>query len=96
MAQQDLQVQIHHSFWYGSAMPFMLGPLDGYAIFPIILFLFHIQVWTAGVLVAFLILLIFLGRSGYTLPILFKIIKTTIGGRTVSRIPKMGHHRIWR
>lgn len=96
MAQKDLQVDTRHSFWYGTAMPFMLGPLDGYAVFPIILFLFHMRVWTAGVLVAFLIMLVFLGRAGYSLPILVKIVKTTIGGRSISRIPKMGHHRIWR
>lgn len=96
MAQKDLKVDTRHSFWYGTAMPFMLGPLDGYAVFPIILFLFHMRVWTAGVLAAFLILLVFLGRAGYSLPILVKIVKTTIGGRSISRIPKIGHHRIWR
>lgn len=77
-------------------MPFMLGPLDGYAVFPIVLFLFHIRTWTASILVGFLILLIFLNRAGYNLPILVKIVKTSIGGRTISRIPKIGHHRIWR
>lgn len=96
MSGKDLQASTHHSFWYGSAMPFMLGPIDGYAVFPIVLFLFHIRVWTAAVLVGFLILLIFLNRAGYNLPILVKIVKTSIGGRTVSRIPKLGHHRIWR
>ena len=96
MSKKALTIENRRSDWWATALPFMLGPLDGYSIFPVLIFLFHIRLWTAAVLVVFLVLLVFMNRRGYNLALLARIVVTGIGGRTVSRMPKMGNHRIWR
>lgn len=93
---KKVSIQTRISYWAHSARHFMLGPFDGYAVFPLTIFMLHIKLWTFVVLVVALTLSIFLSRAGYNLPVLLRILRVSIGGRQVKRVPGLGLRKIWR
>lgn len=96
MASTSLKIETRQGFWAYTARPFMLGPIDGYAVFPVLLFLLHIRIWSLVVLLTYLVVSMFLDRHGYNLPVLIRLLRVRIGGRYVSRRAKIGHHLIWK
>lgn len=88
-------IEIRPAYWAATAYNFRLGPLDGYALYPIAIFLVHIRWWTFWTLVAVLILNAILNHMGFTLPVLFRYLKTVVGGRVCRRRPGIGRLTIW-
>ena len=82
--------------WRDTARPFMFGPVDGMAAYPLVLFLFHIRFWTLAVALSMVVFIIVIGRFGYTPPVAFLAFRAWIGGRRVSRVHRLGYRRIWR
>lgn len=93
---RKLSIPVHIGYWAASARPFMLGPLDGYSVFPVLLFLLHIRYWTLALLCVVLVIAFIMNRLGYPLNVLLRSAITRIGGRRVRRMPGLGHRKIWR
>lgn len=92
----NLSIPIRPSYWSHSARQFMLGPLDGYSMYPIGIFLVHIRYWTLGMLFIVLTANFWLSRNGFNIPVVGKMMKTFLGGRVVRRRPHLGNRAIFR
>jgi intracellular multiplication protein IcmT len=85
-----MDIESRPAYWAATARPFMLGPLDGTAVFPILLFMLHIRTWTLVVLSLFLVFLAVVRHYGVTLPVMARYALTAVGGRRVRRLPGCG------
>lgn len=92
----NLSIQIRQSNWSNSARQFMIGPLDGYSLYPIGVFAVHIRYWTLAMLIMVLFANYWLSRNGFNIPVVAKMIKTFFSGRVVRRRPHFGNKIIFR
>lgn len=92
----NLTIETRQSYWANSARQFMIGPLDGYALYPIGVFMVHIRYWTLGMLCVVLTLNLWLSRNGFNIPVVARMMRTFLAGRTVRRRPHLGNKIIFR
>ena len=67
--------------WRDSARSSRLGPLNSSSLFPLILFFFHIQIWTFILALLFVIFLSVLSRYGFSITNFGRLIRSKLAGR---------------
>ncbi len=73
--------------WRDSARPIKFFIWDGKAAFPLLLFLFHMQVWTLCVAIVGMVFFTILNRYGFTPRVFFRWLRSTIAGPRKLAIP---------
>lgn len=66
--------------WSNLGKPVMFGPVDGRAVFFILIALYHWALWTFALAVAGILFLFWLQRLGYSIPNLLRRIGVLIMG----------------
>lgn len=66
--------------WRNMGVPVRLGPLDGRAIFFILLALYHIRLWTIALCIVGMIVLFLIERRGYSIPNLIRRAQVLMAG----------------
>lgn len=89
-----ISIPTYRSVWRDTARPFMLGPIDGRAVFPIVIFALHIRWWTFILAVSVIAVILIIGRFGYTPRIALLALRSPF--TKVGRVYRLGHKRIWR
>jgi intracellular multiplication protein IcmT len=73
--------------WRDSARPARFFVIDYRGAFPILLFLFHIRLWTLGLTVVSLVFFYAIERYGVTVPIFLRWIRNFLAGPRKYAIP---------
>ncbi len=79
----DYSVDAH---WRDSARPARFFIIDYRCVFPIVLFLMHIQYWTFFLAIAATLFFGIIERYGFTVPVFLRYVRTVLGGKR-----KMAH-----
>lgn len=66
--------------WRDSARTPQLFIIDAYAIFPMILFLLHIRLWTLYVTLLTTIFFVIVRKFGFTVPVFLRFLRAWIAG----------------
>jgi intracellular multiplication protein IcmT len=69
-----------NTHWRDSARPVMFFNLDGRAVFPVLIFLMHMRLWTLGVAIFFMLFFALLNRYGFTPMVFFRWFRNIIAG----------------
>lgn len=76
-----MAVSIAHASWRDSARYPKFFFLDSRAVFPIFIFLVHIQVWTFAVAITAMVFFSLLMRFGFTLSSFMRFFRAFIAGK---------------
>ena len=68
------------STWRDSGRAARLGPFDAIAAFPLLVFIFHIKIWTLVFSIATMMFLTALGQYGFTIPVFLRWCRATLAG----------------
>ncbi|MBU0456269.1 MAG: IcmT/TraK family protein [Pseudomonadota bacterium] len=69
-----------NAYWRDSARRPQFFFIDGWAVFPMVLFLLHIRLWTFAVAIAATAFFSFLSRYGFTVPVFLRLTRGFITG----------------
>lgn len=89
------KTRTYENYWRGTARNFMFGPINGYAAFPIALFLFSVNWPSFFLLIVFLFSSIVIERYGYSVPVAILTVRSFLAGRKVPRVRMAGKKRLW-
>ena len=67
--------------WRDTARPAKLGPLNASAIFPIVLFLLHIKIWTFIVSIIFIAFLVIIDYYGFSVSRFGRYLRCSMAGK---------------
>jgi intracellular multiplication protein IcmT len=73
--------------WRDSARTAKFFIVDARAAFPLFVFLMHIRFWTAELVIVSLVFFGILERYGFTIPVFFRWVRTTLAGPQKMSIP---------
>lgn len=73
--------------WRDSARPARFFIIDYRGVFPIVLFLLHIQFWTFYIAIAGIIFFAILERYGFTVPVFLRFVRSFLAGRQKTASP---------
>lgn len=71
----------HNAHWRDSARPSKLFMFNSTATFPLLLFLFHIRMWTFIVAIMVMLFLTAIERYGFTITVFFRWLRTFVAGK---------------
>lgn len=78
-------IEIFEGFWRDSARSLRLFIFSAYVAIPLLLFLLHITMWTFGLLVATIILMVVIERFGFTVPVAVLAARAWCAGSLIKR-----------
>lgn len=67
--------------WRDSAHRPKFFMFDAYATFPLLLFLFHIEIWTFALSIAIMVFFLILNHFGFTMPVFLRWVRSVFAGR---------------
>ncbi len=76
-----------NAHWRDTARPARFGPIDAKAVFPFLLFLLHMRLWTFCVAVVCIMFFGILERWGFTMPVFLRWLRASIAGPRRMAIP---------
>lgn len=66
--------------WRDSARSARFFMVDARAAFPIFIFLMHIRIWTAAIVVVSAVFFAFIEHYGFTVPVFFRSVRSFLAG----------------
>lgn len=78
-------VEIKDAFWRESARSPRFSIFSAYIAVPLVVFLFHIRIWTLVLLVVTIITMTVIEYFGYTPPVAVMALRAWIAGKKVTR-----------
>ena len=73
--------------WRDAARSSRLFFFNSSAAFPLLIFLFHIRMWTFVVTIATMLFLTLIARYGFSITVFFRFLKSFLAGRRKIAIP---------
>lgn len=78
--------------WRDTARPARLGPVDGRAVLAILVWMFHMRMWTFYLALGVIVVLWLVERKGFSVMVALRAIGSRLAGRVR---PAISQHR-WR
>ena len=78
-------IAIFDGFWRDSARSLRLFFFSAYVAIPLLVFLLHITLWTFGLLIATIVLMVVIERLGFTVPVAVLAARAWCAGKLVKR-----------
>lgn len=73
--------------WRDSARPSRFGPFNSVATFPLVLFIFHVKVWTLLLSVTVMVFLTVLDQYGFTVSVFFRWLRGQVAANRKMATP---------
>lgn len=94
-AKNKLGIETVANIWCHSARSIRFLGLNGLAVVPLLVFLFHMKVWTFILLILVLTAMTIAERKGYSPGVAMLALRAKLSGKRVSHIRRVGRRRIW-
>lgn len=90
MSKKDLEPQTMSSDWNDTGRTISIMGINGYFIFPVMLFVLHITWWTFFLMIAVILVMIIMQMRGMSPHIFYLFMRTKLAGRIVKRRASLG------
>lgn len=81
--------------WRNTALSVKFFFIEGLAGLPLLLFILHIRWWSFFVSFSAVMFLVVIRYFGYTVPVAWRTLKTSLGGRKVHKRRQLGNKRLF-
>ncbi len=70
-----------NAHWRDSSRPAQFWIFDARATFPLVLFIFHIKMWTFVLAIIAMIFFALLNKYGFSIPVFWRWLRSTVAGK---------------